>query len=324
MKFSQISSAVILITLFFAAAIIQPVLAQTQGNSVGTAHVGSTPPTITSPLLWDVGKTALKNATTLAVNTEYLVDFTVVDNNDLGSLNNITIKMWDSATSTENASDAESNHYTFTWVESTDTWTSSPAGFIFPADCVSPGSGSTLITFEFTMAFDLSKVAKNTAANTDWKIKITVIDDSDHVVTNSELMFGVALYREISVSDATHGWANLQPGDVDQQIDLPGDGKIHFRVVSNDNWLIQGKGSGPLTSGSNTIPLSDVKIDKDTLGTATSLTTSYQNIPGLTTNSPPPTETGVASQCIPWITVPLGTPTGDYTYTLSLQILQQV
>jgi hypothetical protein len=323
MNFLKIPLIILVVTLFLAASIIQPSLALTEGSSTGTAHVGSIPPTISQPILWNEAETVLKNGTALAVDTPYCAHFTVIDTNGLASINYITYKIWDSTVSSENASDAESNHYTFTWTESTDTWTSSPAGFVHPADSETPGIGSTLTTFEYGIEFDLSKVAKNTIANSDWKIKITVVDDSADAISNSELMFGVALYREIVVSDVTHGWANLSPGDTDHQIDIPGNRKIDFIVVSNDNWLIQAKGSGALTSGANTIPLSNVKINKDTLGSATSLTTSYANVVGLTNNSPPTNEIGTASNCTLWITVPLGTPTGDYTYTLNLQILQQ-
>jgi hypothetical protein len=323
MKSFRMPIVILTVTLFLAASIIQPTFALTEGSSIGTAHVGSIPPTMANPVLWNKDKTVLANDTTLAVDTEYKALFTMIDTNGLAALNNVTTKIWDSAVTTENASDAESNHYTWVWYESTNTGTSSPDGFAIIPDMVNPPTGSPLTTFEFTLAFSLSKVAKNTLTNTDWKIKTYIFDDSGGVVSNSELMFGVASYREISVSDAQHGWANLNPGDTNRQIDIPGDRAIDFRVVSNDNWLIQAKGSGPLTSGANTIPLSNVKIHKDTLGSAAPLTTSYANVGGLTNFSPPTTNIGTGNNCTLWISVPLGTPTGDYSYTLSLQILQQ-
>jgi hypothetical protein len=136
-------------------------------------------------------------------------------------------------------------------------------------------------------------------------------------------MYGVAFYSEISISDTTHGWTSLTPGDTNKQIDSPVDSDIDFTIVANANWKVRTKGSGDLTSGSNTIALSNVKIHKDTLGSAASLTTSYADLGGLTNQSPPTSESGTATYCTLWITVPNGTPPGDYTYTLYLQIVQQ-
>jgi len=308
--------------LLLVFAIIQPALAATEGTSTGTATINNVAPSISSPEFWDSGEETNKNATALTVNTEYHVNFTVTDNSNLGQLHNVTIKMWESGYSTEGSSDAETKHYTFTWVESTDTWSSSPSGFITTGGCKDPGTGSSATSFEFTLAFDLSKVANYTSSNTAWKIKIYAYDDSGSSASDATLMYGVTFYSEISITDTTHGWTSLTPGDTNEQINSP-DSDIDFTIVANANWKIQTKGSGALTSGSNTIALSNVKIHKDTLGSAASLTISYADLGGLTNQSPPTSESGTATYCTLWITVPNGTPPGDYTYTLSLQIVQQ-
>lgn len=310
------------ILLCLALAIVQPAFAATEGQSDGTATVNSLSPLISSPELWNSTETGDKNATALTVDTEYHVNFTVADDNALGNLHNVTIIMWESGYSTEGDSDAERDHYTFTWTESTDIWASSPSGFNKTANCKDPGTGSSATSFEFTLAFDLSKVANYTSSNTAWKIKIYAYDDEGNPDSDATLMYGVAFYSEISITDTTHGWSSLDPGDTNIQMDTP-DGDLNFTIVANDNWKIQAKGSGDLTSGSNTIALSNVKIHKDTEGSATSLTTGYLDVDGLTSQSPPISESGTATYCTLWITVPNGTPPGDYTYTLNLQILQQ-
>jgi len=306
-----------------ALVALHPVLAATEGTSSGTAHITDVGPSLSSPELWNSGETSNKNNTALTVNTEYHVNFTVADNNGLANLHNITAKMWESGSSSEGGSNAERTHYTFTWVESTDTWASNPSGFITTGNCKDPGTGSSATSYEFTLAFDLSKVATYNSTTTSWKIKIYAYDDSGNSASDSTLVFGVAFYSEISISDTTHGWTSLNPGASDQQINSPGDNEIDFTIVANANWKTQTKGSGALTSGANTIALSNVKIHKDTLGSSASLTQTYADLGGLTNQSPPTTESGTATYCTLWITVPNGTPPGDYTYTLYLQIVQQ-
>jgi hypothetical protein len=320
LKMGQYATLALLLCL--SLVIINPVFAA-EGSSSGTVHVASPAPSISSAELWDSGETTDNNNTALTVDTEYHINFTVADTNSLANLDNVTIVIWESGTSSEVDSDAESNHCTFTWIESTDTWASTPSGFVTSANCNDPGTGSVETSYEFTLAFDLSKVAKYNSTNTAWKIKIYAFDDEAGSDSDGTLMFGVAFYSEISISDTTHGWTSLDPGATDEQIDSPADSDIDFTIVANDNWTIQAKGSGDLTSGANTITLSNVKIHKDTLGSAASLTTSYVDVGGLVNQTSPTSESGTAIFCTLWLNVPTGTLPGDYTYTLYLQIVQQ-
>jgi len=54
-------------------------------------------------------------------DTYYNVTFTVRDNNTLNDVSEITVVVWDKATSTYNAENNETNHYTFKW-NSTVGW----------------------------------------------------------------------------------------------------------------------------------------------------------------------------------------------------------
>lgn len=303
-------------------AIVEPTFAASEGTSSGTIHVNDVSPSVSSAELWNSGETLNKNASALTVNTECHVNFTVTDDNTLKNLNNVTIIMWESGTASEGASDAERTRYTFTWVNSTDTWASSPSGFITTGNCKDPGSGSSATSYEFTLAFDLSRVATYTSSNTAWKIKIYAYDAGGNAASDATLMFGLAFYSEITITDATHSWGNLNPGATDQQI-TSSDGDIDFNIVANDNWTVQAKGSGDLTNGANTIALSNVKIHKDTLSSAVSLTQTYADVGGLTNQTAPSSQSGTAADCILWISVPNGAMPGDYTYTLSLQIVHQ-
>jgi hypothetical protein len=292
------------------------------GESEGTAQVTSAVPTISSPELWDSTETTNKNNTALTVNTEYHVNFTISDANTMADLKNVTIRIWLTTYSTENGTDAERNHYSFTWVESTDTWSSSPSGFINTANCKDPGTGGTSTSYEFTLAFDLSKVANYTASTTDWKISIFVWDDADNGDSEKTLFFGVAFYSEISITDTTHQWSGLLPGDTDKTVD--GDGDIDFTVIANSKWDAQAKANqSNLVSGSNTIGVGNITIHKDTLASSVSLTTSWADIGGLTVQDPPTTESSpISTYCTLWLDVPSGTPVGNYVYKLQLQIIQ--
>lgn len=317
-------SHTLVILLCLALAVVQQAFAAPDGQSSGTATVSSVGPSISSPELWDSEETTNKNNTALAVNTEYHVNFTVSDSNSLADLNNCTIITWDSSATTETGADAQTNHYTFTWVESTDTWSCSGPGssYIVTANCKDPGSGSTETSFEFTLAFKLSRVAGYNATTTVWKIKIYAYDDAGSSDFEQSLMFGVAFYSEVSITDTTHTWSNLQPGDTGRTVD--GDGDIDFTAIANDDWRIQAKGSGDLTSGSNTIALSNLKIHEDTQASAVSLTTTYTDVGGLINQSPPTDENSPTAAFVTlWLDVPSGTPPGDYTYTLYIQVLQQ-
>jgi len=79
------------------------------------------------------------------------------------------------------------------------------------------------------------------------------------------------------------------------------------------------KGDGNLTSGENSIPLANVKMHKDTIGSAISLSTTYQNIPRLT-NQDEGTDIALAFKL--WITVPDSQPLDDYVFILYIQITE--
>lgn len=302
---------------------INAVYGESSGESEGTAQVTSAIPSITSPELWDSAETTNKNNTALTVNTEYHANFTISDANTMADLKNVTIRVWETTYSTENASDSEREHYTFTWTESTDTWASTPSGFVVSANCKDPGTGGTETSFEFTLAFDLSKVANYTASTTDWQISIFVWDDADNGGSEKTLRHGVAFYSEISITDTTHQWSGLLPGDTDKTVD--GDGDIDFTVIANANWDAQAKGNASVLISENAdeIGIGNITIHKDTLASSVSLTTTYADIGGLTAQSPPTAEgSPIATYCTIWLDVPSGTPVGNYEYKLQLQIIQ--
>ena len=125
----------------------------------------------------------------------------------------------------------------------------------------------------------------------------------------------VGFYAEITINTTSHSW-NIFPG---QSNILINEGNITITVTANANFTIQVKGSGNLTCGSYSIPLSNVKVHKDTLASAVSLSTSWQDVPGLVNVA---SGTDITLTFKLWLTVPDGTPAGEYTYTLYIQVVE--
>jgi hypothetical protein len=315
--------AIVAIMLLCMKIAVLPVLAQSSGTSEGTATVLSTSPSITSPELWNEAEDTDKNSTDLDVNTEYRLNFTVADSNQLGDLDNITIRIYHSVQSTENASNQQIDHYSITWVESTDTWAIAPTGYIDTGDCADPGTGSSSTSYEFRAAFDLSKVANHTSTGGDtWKISIFVWDDSANADSDKTLMFDVAFYAEISITDTTHAWSSLSPSDTDQTVD--GDGDVDFTVITNAKFDIQAKGNQSYlqSAAADQINLGNLTIHYDTLGSSVALTTSWADVGGLTDQSAPTDEgSATATYVTLWLDVP-NVPAGSYEYKLEIQVVE--
>lgn len=305
-------------------AIMPIVSAASEGSSEGTATILSATPAITSPELWNEAEDTDKNSSDLTVNTEYHLNFTIGDSNTLADLKNITIRIWHSSEATENDTDAQIDHYSVTWVESTDTWACLPSGYIDDTDCEDPGTASGLTSFEFRCAFDLSKVANHTTTGSDtWKISIFVWDDSDNADSEKTLMFDVTFYAEISITDTTHAWSNLVPGYTNNVTD--GDGDIDITVISNANYDVEAQGnqSALINQYADEIQIGNITLHKDTLGSSIPLTVSWADVVGLTGQTAPTDEASpTAVAFILWLDTPDGTPAGDYEYKLEIRITE--
>lgn len=305
-------------------AIFPIAFADSSGESEGTATVLSAEPSISSPELWNEAEDTDQNSTDLTVNTEYRLNFTIGHASTLATLKNVTIRIWHSTEATENDTDAQIDHYSVTWVESTDTWAVVPAGYIDQADCEDPGTASGLTSYEFRCAFDLSKVGIHTTTGTDtWKISIFVWDDSENADNEKTLMFDVAFYAEISITDTIHAWSSLSPNDNNEVVD--GDGDIDFTVISNEDYDVEAQGnqSALINQYSDEILIGNITLHKDTEGSSIPLTVTWADVGGLTSQSAPTDEASpTAVAFILWLDVPNGTPAGNYEYKLEIRITE--
>jgi len=288
-----------------------------EGTSAGTAVVGNAAPTVSSPGLWTVVPVDANN-TNLSVDTEYWVNCTVGDNNQLYNIANVTYFIWEDNEADVNSADADATHMTFAYLNASDAFDEiGPDGggdsHLIPANCSDPADHSAT-SGTYKLAWKLAKTA-NYTASISWKVNVTVYDGASETANVQTLIFGVNAYYELTVDDAAHGWTGLASPSTDTQITTPIDGNINVTVTANNNFKLQAKGSGDLANGTNLIGLGNVTINETSLP-GTPLTTGYLDIDGLTN------EARGASQSktfILWIDVPAGTAVGTYTYVLSIQ-----
>jgi len=312
-------TSIILLALLLSISTL-PVQAAIEGNTGGTAGVDNKTPVISTVSLKDTGSVS-KNNSAIDVWTEYRISLTLADDNTLEDIDDLEFIIW-GPSSTEGGADSDVDHYTFTYTQGTDAWdeTGPDAGdeHLVSGNCVDPadqteGSGT------FTLAFKLHKTAEYSASTTGWSIKIIATDDSAATDTDATLFFGVNFYLEMTVDDATHSWSNLSPGDSQQTLDTPVDADIDITVTANAAYDLQGKVSAAPTSGAYTIPLTNLVIHEDTVGSAAALTAGYVDIGGLTAEAAGEDNAEVFKL---WLTVPNPQMDGSYTYTLYVQGIQ--
>ena len=324
---------VALTTLLMASLLVSFAHADTSGTSTGTATVTSPPPTVsvTDCNLYDSTGATVKNNTSLdSNNLEYWINFTVAENNTMADLHNVTIIAWDNRGQAVTDADSQRYHYTWTWVESTDTWACPlSASYINQTSCLDPGTASADTSYTFQLGFKLSKVANysNGGVYDGWQFNITAYDDAGNVGTfgngtGGRIQFGVASYLSITITDAAHTWSG-EPGTSDKAVAAGGDGKVDFTVLANRVWKAQVKGGGDLTKGGGgIIGLDNVtQYGSDSVGDSVSLTTEFADVTGITSQAAPsdeasPAEVGVYL----WLDIPAATPSGDYVYTLTVQV----
>lgn len=304
----------LLSTLFLISLTVNHGIAE---QSDGTADVENTAPVVSNPAFTDVFSVS-KDASQIDVQTEYWISYLITDSNRLQDLTDAVFKIW-GPTTTEAGADSEVNHYTFKYTQTSDQWTEvgpdAGGSHLVTVNCTDPADQSVK-SGTFRLAFKLAKIAEHTNTAT-WSIKIIVTDDYAATDTDQTLTFGVTFYCELAIGDTSHSWTGLKAGDTDKPLNYPADGDIDVTVTANAIFDVQARGSGDLSTNGYTILLANVKIHKDTLGTAVSLTNSFADVVGLTNQ---PAGADLAKSFMLWITVPDPQPKGTYSYTLYVSI----
>ena len=148
--------------------------------------------------------------------------------------------------------------------------------------------------------------------------------------TGSLAGFGKTMgwYGEITTEVTTDfSFGSIDPGTVDAPISLVNSGtKAFFDTtnIANGNYQVQVKASatwGGLTFGTD---ITALKVDDDSVldGDTLSVSTSYQTVPGHTSDVGPTTESGASVPVYGWISLAAeGLATGDHLGELFISIL---
>ena len=294
--------------------------ADTEGTSEGSATVGNSDPVISNLGIYNSAESSSVNDTEIDPYTEYHTNCTIADANTVADLVNVTWVIYEDTYADWDSANDEDNHLTFKYDQDTNTFSEIDlSGHLVDGNSICDTDNSTS-SGEFELHFKLDKIANYTGASHTWKVNVTCFDAGDASDTETDLVLGTNFYGEITISDSTHGWTGLTPGDDDIKITSPGDFDVDMTVTANANFDVQAKAnSSVLTDGTHTFNIGNVTIHKDTQGTAASLTIGYLDVGGLTD------QTRGASQtpyCSLWISVPETQESGTYEYMLHLKVVQ--
>jgi len=304
------------------------------GTSSGTLVYGSSSPELDYLKITEAGSGT--NISGLTVNTDYDFHAQVTDNNGLSEIANVTFRFKlnpGNSITADTPSFDERSCYWFCYFDNASGTTYDKFGWYNGAswswysDSLGWGNwvkdnnyymaDSPTTSSEAAIRIHLSKVATYSSG---WRLDAIAYDDAGDP-SNIRTFASITIYSydEIIILDTTHSWSG-DGGENNVPLGTPANGYVRFNITTNHVYTIQCKGSGDLTFGSNTVALSNVKFHKDTLGSATSMTTSYQNCGGYVSQSIPTTEAYQTLNVTLWINIPEGKPAGSYTYTLYIQI----
>jgi len=293
----------------------------------GTLTVGVVAPEVLAVNLYN---TSWYEVSSTDPYTEYWLNATIRHNNTLYSLINITYYFYASGYSWDSADDPNT-HATFKWENSTDTWSLvGPTGTtweIVTANCITPDRSQTEGTF--TLAFKPSKIALMGT----WYVNVTAWGDgnlSDHLT----ISFTMNFYAEISLTDTSFTFSNLQPGTANNTLSSPTDQDIDFAVICNaqynvsyftdGNWTTDGSEIDITNTNyfigdddSNPTEATETGIDPWAIHPTPDKTTPYTN-QAVTQDD----INGDAYETYLFQTVPEGTPSGTYTLTMYIEVVQ--
>ena len=270
-----------------------------------------------------------ENITTLTVHTSYDFIIYTYDINGTADMKNMTIRFQKNPGNLIAADTPD-------FVENTEYWFRylvSAGGSAYDANQWYNGTAWVNFTTAFHLdpSFLFSHVGTSSEVrwrvhlskamewSTQWNFAALVYDLEDNTDTMNYGGVTVSFYTELSGTDSSHAW-KTKSGETNVVLSLPVDGQIGFTVITNAVYKIQAKGSADLSGGGGTVGIGNVTVHKETLGSSIPLTLAYADVLGLTSQALPATESGTVTYCTLWIDVPADLPSGQYTYTLYIQL----
>jgi len=234
------------------------------------AEIGSIPPEILNvSKLRDNGDT--ENISALDPEVEYLIKFTVRDNNSLADLDTILVRVYESTQSDQPVN--KRRVYNFTYNETANAWTASPSGYLNPSHTSTVPDNKSQVSFSFDLYFKLAGIAVPTGSTTNWIVSILVTDEDESTDLNDSTTFDVNEYRALNSYTASFTWSGKNPGDILENRTINPTITANLQVDINTN-------GSDLTYGAYSIPVSSFHVYNSTgpLRTLSSSTlTVYDN-----------------------------------------------
>jgi hypothetical protein len=292
-KISIISIVTFLTIGFFI--LIPHVVSDTSNGSV---IINSTAPSVTA--------IALPSSTD--VDVYFYINATVSDDNTLNDIDNITFYIYNSNYSAWDGTDNVTDHFTLTYINSTDTWTSSPSGYVDSANSIEP-SDKTVVSGDYKAYFKFSTVSQYVGAY--WYVKAKATDNDANEGTMTSTAFEVNKYFSLDISETDFNFGSVNPGTDDIEIADPAAHYLTITAVTNYNYTMQ------LSRSSWNSLDSKFTITRDA-GDGTEIKTSAAD--WKTNQDAPSAEAGTTHQLYLFLDVATGVPDTTYTFTLTATI----
>ena len=292
-KLTKLSFSALLIILF--CIFIPNALSDTSNGSV---TINSTSPSVTA--------IALPSSTD--VNTYFYINATISDDNTLNDIDNLTFYIYNSNYSAWDGTDNVTDHFTLTYINSTDTWTSSPSGYVDSANSIEP-SDKTVVSGDYKAYFKFSTVSQ--AVGAYWYVRVKATDNDGNEGTMTSTAFTVNKYFSLDIQQGNFNFGSVNPGTDNNVIANPGSGHLTITAIANYNYTMQ------LSRSSWSSLDSKFTITRDS-GGGTEITTSAAD--WLTNQDAPSAEAGTTHQLSLFLDVATGVPDTTYTFTLTAAI----
>lgn len=244
MKNQKINGFLALMLVLTGVVILAPILVGVDGatdvSSTGSFTLNAQP-TVSDV---DFNDDGYGSATSLTPNTIFMrLNFTIGSSATLANIQNVTIWIFDDSTHGANYNTTAVDGILiaeFRWNESDDLWSVTDQGSmsewaVDSAGSIDPGSSSSQTSYEMSMRFNISMVAR--ADTNDWNASVHIYDDDNEWTWASEAgLLTMNDYFALSFSDSEFSWgSDVQPGSDNNTITA---GRT-VTFFANTNWEAQ-------------------------------------------------------------------------------------
>lgn len=258
----------------------------------------------------DVKNTILTDLNVPTTDPTIKTPFSValMDTNKFSTMTYAYVDIWHESVSLTAPANA-THRYTTTIKIDTNSIMTNPEGWINEFTRINLYQGkNTSFTFEANMT--LQAIAE---AGT-WYMRFR-LRDVDINLYDINTTFTVNNYVEFSISESSFSFGDVVSGSINIPITIPTSGYLSLSISSNVLTKLQVCGTNP-TDGTNSFSVSNIKIyDADNVGVAQILTTTLTDLNSIQYKG------SQTAQVYLWISVPVGTPIGTYSFTLTVSLV---